>query len=498
MLVERRTETTQHPGFRGLAARTMELYRGVGIEPDIWDATGPQQHVDGHVARVANLAAEDVGWLPVPWEDDAAEMSPCRLCTCDQDRLEPVLRAAAERRGADLRFGTELIRFEQDDEQVRALVRTAEGEHELRARYLVAADGQHGRTRQAAGIERSGPGVLEHRVSILFRTDLEPFLDGRRLTACVVDDVRGTMVPLEAGRWMMSVPYQPADGESLEDFTESRCLALFHAGAGREDVDATLLRVVPWRPAALVADRFRAGRVFLAGDAAHVMPPTGAFGGNSGIADAHNLAWKLAAVLAGAGESLLDTYEAERKPVVEETVNESLIRLRSWFRLAGGDPNRTEPRNHNAVTFGYRYAAGAIVAEDINDDIDDDIDDDMFENPVTPSGRPGTRAPHVRIDVAGVERSTIDLFGRESVLLSGPDTPAWHDAAAGIAVPLGLVGHRVGTDVLDAYGVSPSGAVLVRPDGFVAWRAQEVTDDPAATLADVLAGVLSVFASAQA
>jgi len=480
----------------------MEIYRGVGIESDIWDATGPQQHVDGHVARVANLAAPDVGWLPVPWEDDATAMSPCRLCTCDQDRLEPVLRAQAARRGADLRFGAELVRFDQDDDQVRALVRTCDGAHELRARYLVAADGQHGTTRQAVGVDRSGPGVLEHRVSILFRTDLEPVLDGKRLTACVVDDVRGTMVPLEAGRWMMSVPYQPADGDTLEDFTESRCLALFRAGAGRQDVDATLLGVVPWRPAALVADRFRAGRVFLVGDAAHVMPPTGAFGGNSGVADAHNLAWKLAAVLAGAGESLLDTYEAERKPVVEETVNESLIRLRSWFRLAGGDPNRTEPRDHNAVTFGYRYASAAVVAEC---GAEYSADDDMFEDPGTPSGRPGTRAPHVRLEVSGVERSTVDLFGREFVLLSGPDTPAWHDAAAGLAVPLGLVSYRVGVDVLDmdgrwagAYGVSQSGAVLVRPDGFIAWRAQEVADDPAATLADVVAGVLSVFASAQA
>jgi len=452
----------------------MELYRGVGIESDIRAATGSEQHVDGHVARVSNLAAADVGWLPVPWEDDAVATSPCRLCTCDQERLEPVLRAHAERLGADVRFGAELVRFGQDEDGVHALVRTSAGEHEVRARYLVAADGQHGATREAVGIGRGGPGVLEHRVSILFRTDLEPVLQGRRLTACVVDDVRGTMVPLEPGRWLMSVPYEPDAGETVEDFTESRCLALFRAGAGRQDATATLTDVLPWRPAALVADRFRAGRVFLVGDAAHVMPPTGGFGGNAGIADAHNLAWKLAAVVAGtAGESLLDTYEAERRPVIEETVDESLIRLRSWFRVAGGDP-RTEPRDHNAVMFGYRYTSAAVLSECTTDD--------MFEDPRTPSGRPGTRAPHVLVEVAGTECSTLDLFGRGFVLLSGPE---WHDAAAGLP----LDSYRMDSDWADAYGVSTSGAVLVRPDGFIAWRAPAVTNDPRRTLTDVLAAL---------
>lgn len=485
-MVERRTETSGHPGFRGVAARTMELYRSVGIESDIWDVTGAQQ-TGGHVARTANLAAADVTWMPTPWQGDHTALSPCELCTCDQDRLEPVLRAQAEWRGADVRFGTELVDFAQDDAGVRGVVRSSAGEGSVRARYLVAADGQHGRTRPALGIERTGPGVMEHRVTVLFDSELEPAVHGRRLTAGIVADIRGTMVPLAAGRWMMSVPYLPEEGEGVEDFTETHCLELIRAGAGRPDLAATVAAVLPWKPAALVADRFRAGRVFLAGDAAHVMPPTGGFGGNSGIQDAHNLAWKLAAVLGGAaGDGLLDTYETERKPVIEHTVNESLMRLRSWFRLPGGDPERTTPLDDNTIMFGYRYRSAAVMAEC-------DDQNDMFEDPLTPSGRPGTRAPHVRIEQAGTERSTLDLFGRQFVLLAGPDADGWHEAARELADGTRLVAHRIGIDVLDldgrwadAYGVGASGAVLIRPDGFIAWRAPAATDDPHTTLADVL------------
>lgn len=492
-VAERRAGTARHPGFRGVAARTMELYRSAGIEDDIWAVTGSQQ-VGGHVARTANLAAADVSWLPTPWQGDQDTLSPCRLCTCDQDRLEPVLREQAERRGAEVRFGTEVVEFGQDDTGVRAVLRHGGERCEVRAAYLVAADGQHGKVRPGVGIARSGPGVLEHRLTILLRTDLEPTVHGRRLTAGIVEDVRGTMVPLTPGRWMMSVPYDPADGV----FTEDRCLELFRAGAGRPDVTATVEAVLPWRPSALVADRFRAGRVLLVGDTAHVMPPTGGFGGNSGVHDAHNLAWKLAAVLSGAaGEALLDTYEAERRPVIEHTVNESLIRLRSWFRLPGGDPKRTEPRDDNTVMFGYRYRSAAVVAA--VEDGDEDGAGDLFEDPRTPSGRPGTRAPHVRVGLAGRERSTLDLFGGGFVLLSGQDGAGWHDAAAA----LGLTAYRVGVDVADldgrwaqAYGVTASGAVLVRPDGFIAWRATSAGDEPAAALGDVLGDVLRTILGA--
>ncbi len=496
VVIEKKPGPSSHPGFRGLSARTMELYRQAGIEDAIHDTAG-EQHRTGSVARARNLADPDVRWMDavLPWSDGADRLSPCVYTTCDQDVLEPILGDRAAALGADIRFDTELAEFAQDEDGIRAVARhLADGtERIVHARYLVAADGMRSPVREALGISQTGPGVLEHRLNVMFTCDLEPTLQGRKLTACLVSDINGTIGPRENGPWLMSVAYRPQEGERVEDFTQQRCLELIHTATGRPDLAATVTDVLPWRPAALMADRFSRGRVFLAGDAAHVMPPTGGFGGNNGIQGAHNLAWKLAAVLRGhAGPALLDTYEAERRPVAEATSEESLLRMRSWFKVDVALPDR-EPMLDNTVMFGYRYRSAAVVAEEPDDG-------ELFEHVHLLTSRPGTRAPHLRLELSGEEISALDLFGREFVLLAGPGADGWQDGGQRIAGDPGakVATYRIGTQLSDVderwavtYQVSAAGAVLVRPDGFIAWRAAGPPEgDPARTLRLVLDRVL--------
>jgi tetracenomycin A2 monooxygenase-dioxygenase len=207
------------------------------------------------------------------------------------------------------------------------------------------------------------------------------------------------------------------------------------------------------------------------------MPPTGGFGGNTGIQDAYNLAWKLDAVVTGAARpELLETYDAERRPIAERTVAQSVARLQAWFK----DPSRRLPppepiTDDNAVIFGYRYPAGAFVDDGRNNK------DDLFEDPRNPSVRPGSRAPHLVVTVRGVHASTIDLFADRWVLLSGPDGHGWSDCVrrSSLAGALGVVWHGIrpvgnledhANRFSSAYGVGTEGAVLIRPDGFIAWR----------------------------
>jgi putative polyketide hydroxylase len=238
---------------------------------------------------------------------------------------------------------------------------------------------------------------------------------------------------------------------------------------------------------AYVADRFRDGPVFLAGDAAHVIPPIGGFGGNTGVQDAHNLAWKLAFVLRGqAGEGLLDTYEAERLPLADFTVEQALLRMH--HRGRGSAP--AEMLHDLAVIFGYRYHSAAVIGAEQGPPALD---------PRSLHGQPGTRAPHAWLERDGQRISTLDLFGRELVLLAEHQGTAWREAAAlARAHGAALAVYQLGQDVSDcegalaeAYRIGPTGALLVRPDGFVAWRADQSEPDTAATLAAVVRQVLA-------
>jgi 2-polyprenyl-6-methoxyphenol hydroxylase-like FAD-dependent oxidoreductase len=456
----------------------MEIFRMLDLEDEIRaNRTGDQQ--GGGLGRAKNLADPNLQWNEAAWPD-AKPFSPTQPATCDQHVLEPILKARAEALGADVRFNTEFLSFVQDANgvSIRVRQRATGAEESIEAAYLIAADGADGEIRELLGVGRSGAGVLQHWMNIIFDTDMSSTLNGRRFTACFVTDINATFTPREGGRWLLSLQYAPEKGEKPEDFDAERCRQLVRGGAGDPKVRADLVDARAWDAAAYVADSFAAGRCFLIGDAAHLMPPTGAFGGNSGIHDAHNLAWKLAHVLhRAAPRQLLASFDIERRPLIHATLDQALARLKQWFRDLGGRiPDTVEIVPDYDVVFGQHYIYGALAHET-------DADPAPFTAHAKLCGMPGTRAPHRWITHAGKHISTLDLFDRDLVLLAARDS-AWRSAAQPLAAkPLNL--QYVELDNLELFNVATDGAVLVRPDGFVAWRSTSLPVDPIVALRDV-------------
>jgi putative polyketide hydroxylase len=271
---------------------------------------------------------------------------------------------------------------------------------------------------------------------------------------------------------------------------------LVRTGLGVPDMPVVIENVAVWNSAADVADRFEDARIFLVGDAAHVMPPNGGFGGNTGIQDAHNLAWKLAMVMRGlAGPRLLATYEAERRPVARLTVEQAysryVTRSAPYLGTAGMEP-LVDDLN---IEVGYRYRSAAVIADAGDSRVN------VHEAPRESRGNPGTRAPHMFVQHSGARISTIDLFGKHFVLLAGADGATWCDAAraAGRKLEIEVDAYCVGPDgdvvdahnaFEDAYGITRAGAVLVRPDGFVGWRSSELGPAADVTLFQILSSIL--------
>ncbi|MFC3997672.1 FAD-dependent monooxygenase [Nocardiopsis sediminis] len=495
VLAERHTGTSTHPKAWGLYPRTMELLRTVGVESAV---LAESAGFSGHVlnGRVESLAGREVSIGRIPAPEDVGHVSPVeRVVSLSQDRIEPILLRRARELGADVRFGTELTELgEPGDDGVRAVLtdRATGRRSAVRARYVIAADGAHSRLRERLGIARRGRGTLRHQMSILFRADLRGVLGDRRFAICQVrnaqvEGVLGHDDSLRQGT--LIVTYRPEDGQGPEDFTEERCTQLVRAAIGVPGQEVAIRSALPWEMAALVAERFRSGRVFLAGDAAHVLPPVGGYGANTGIQDVHNLAWKLAAVVGGvAGEALLDTYDTERRPVAEATMRQAGLRLAARAGFAGPE-QKAALLGTLTVTFGYRYLSPAIAAEAGAEE------EPPFTDPVALSAEPGTRAPHLRVERDGRAMSLLDLFGSRPVLLAGGKGGAWCDTARAAARSTGipLDAYREDADFTatgrawhTAYGVGPEGAVLVRPDGFVGWRSPGPPEAAAVPLATAL------------
>lgn len=500
LLVERRTQLSRHPRMNDIGPRTMELLRTLGIHDRVRVLDEARDSV---ILRVDTLAGREFGRHSMGGPAEFAGLTPESQVWCDQDQFEPILRERAAELGAELRFGVELVGFEQDERQVRAeIAETATGRRGIvLADYLIACDGSGSPVRERLGIGYAGPGLLALQAGILFRADLRAARRGRSFVLCLVDDLAAStagmrlnvLLERNLNRWTLSVPHDPQTDEPL---SPPRCAALIRRAVGVPDLAVEVLGVDIWQMRALLADSFGRGRVFLVGDAAKTLPPTGGHGGNSGIEDAHNLAWKLALVLAGAaGPGLLDSYERERKPLAQLLIEDSVGRAGLLLAGAaeGGSGRPATLAGKANLCLGYRYRAGALIPEEPDAG-------DRLEDPRTPTGRPGTRAPHIVLRRGGRDLSTLDLFGTEFVLLTGASDGRWDGAAAATArLGVRLVVHRIGTatgaaDLVDieqrwaaAYGVPESGAVLVRPDGFIAWRGRFGADE---TLVAVLRSVL--------
>jgi putative polyketide hydroxylase len=497
LLVERHPGTALTPKARGINARTMEIFRQCGIDAAIRDA-GLAEGRLGLIVWAETLAGKEIE-RRVPGRATAKNMAatPVKNCLCAQDDLEPVIRRFAEQAGGPgaLRFNTELTSFSQAPGSVTGTLtdRTTGAETPFRARYLIAAEGAQSRVRRALGVKMAGEQNVYDSVNILFHADLTQWVEHRPAALYFVEqqDLRATFLTINGrDRWGFLIHSPTKYGWQPQDFTPEFCAALIRKGVGVPDLDVSVLGIGPWQASAIVADRYRVGDVFLAGDAAHEMPPTGGFGLNTGVQDVHNLAWKIAAVLRGkANQSLLDSYHAERQPFGEIVTRNSLANALSMGRDARQSNvlPRREFLNEQGLIFGACYESMAVVPDDTPRIV---VDDPVTE--YVPSARPGSRAPHVWLTRGNERISTIDLFGPHFVLLAGADGDPWRRAAQAIGpswpplvvFTIGMDGDLGDPDGAwhETYGVGTEGAVLVRPDGHVAWRSRSGVSNPVQVL----------------
>jgi putative polyketide hydroxylase len=500
LLVERHAGTALTPKARGINARTMEVFRQCGIDAAVRDA-GLAEGGTGLIVWTETLAGREIE-RRVPGRATAKSMAatPVKNCLCAQDDLEPVIRRFAESAGPGmLRFNTELTSFSQKAGAVTGTLtdRTTAEQTPFTARYLIAAEGAQSRVRRQLAVNMVGAEKVYDSVNILFHADLTEWVRHRPAALYFVEqeDLRATFLTINGtDRWGFLIHGPRQYGWQPQDFVPEFCAELIRKAVGVADLDVSVLAVSPWEASAIVADHYRVGDVFLAGDAAHEMPPTGGFGLNTGVQDVHNLTWKIAAVLRGkADRSLLDSYHAERQPLGQIITQNSLANALSMGRTARQSNvlPRREFLNEQGLIFGACYQSTAIVPDDTPAvAIDDAVTD------YVPSARPGCRAPHVWLRRGNEQISTIDLFGPRFVLLVGRGGDAWRQAVQAIDQSWPpLVVFTVGTDgdLVDpdgkwheAYGVDTDGAVLVRPDGHVAWRSHSGASNPLEVLRAVL------------
>ena len=506
LVVERLRGGSPVPRAAHFHLRTLELFRSAGIEDEVKHRSEQEFVPEGAIIAMDSLAgrklADIIPSLNVGIDDS---LSPCRRLFVTQPGLEPILRRQAKGAGAEVLEGHEIVALTQDADAVTATARNVETgtTRTLRAKYLIGADGAHSKVRELLGIPLDGRGIFSHSMTIYFHADCWPQLGDKPLSVIYINNPVCSgffrfAKDCQSGFFGVNMVGDPKvdpvkAANPAADISEPRLTEIVSAGIGVPGLPIKIDGCTRWRATSDVARKFQDGRVFLLGDAAHLMPPNGGFGGNTGIHDAHNIAWKIAMALNGtAGATLLDSYEAERKPVAKFTVEQAYTRYVTRTATYLGKTDY-EPLAHDFnIELGYIYDSPAIIPDASAAKGHDD--------PRQTKGRPGSRAPHLWVELNGARCSTLDLFHRRYVLLAGPAGAAWCQAAGSASnrfKGLKLDAHCVGADLrgpeshfCDAYGVSETGACLVRPDGFVGWRAKADMPDREAVLTEALGRLL--------
>jgi putative polyketide hydroxylase len=504
LLVEKRREIFIYPKARNLSFRSLEILRGLGLADEVHAVA--DRVSDMVVKPTLNSAEEKLAIDIDAFFAGLDQLSPePAVQYCPQSSLEPMLLAETRRRGSEVRYGTELRSFEQDDTGVTAVLRDRDSgqDRTVRADFLIAADGVHSKIRESLGVTTSGYGALPiFVVFIYFRAPwrkLVPHLSEGDGVQVKNPDVDGIFLVAKDDLGMFITTYFPGEGEAAAQFTPRYCSELLTKAVG-EQIDLEIIEAAAWQPYEQVANQFHCGRVLLVGDSGHTMPPFKAGGANTAIQSAHNLAWKLAAVLNGlAGAALLTTYYDERHPVGRFAARQSLTGPTvGLLRLQDEGPGLPpeEEASMFSLLVGYQYRSAAVVP-----DQPAPTDPDAVSLIDQLRGQPGTRVPHVWVQYGGKRVSTLDLVGHDFVLLTDDDGAPWPEAAASAAAVLGvpITVHRIGSagDALDlngawaqVAGLAPGGALLVRPDGFVGWRADRRPQSPENDLRRALCQIL--------
>jgi 2,4-dichlorophenol 6-monooxygenase len=554
MVVTKYRWTANTPRAHITNQRTMEVFRDLGVEDDVLNQAVPHELM-GETVFCTSLAGDEIGrvrtWGTHPArEADYTAASPTQNCDIPQTLLEPIIVGNAASRGSRIRFDTEYVRLVQDDDGVTVTVRDRVTGHtyDIRAKYVLGADGGRSRVAEDVGLPFEGQMDLAGSMNIVFHADLSHLVEHRPSVLYWVlqpgSDVGGIGLGLVRmvrpwNEWLIVWGYDI--NEPPPEVDEAVATRVVHNLVGDDTIEVTLRSTSLWGNNKMYAKRYVEGRVFCMGDACHRHPPSNGLGSNTSIADAYNLAWKLALVLDGrAAPSLLDSYDAERAPIGRQIVlraNQSIeefgpifdalglldtsdpeqmranMEIRKESSPAGAEARRKlkaaiELKNYefnaHGVELGQRYRSAAVVPDGTAEP-EYSRDPELYYHPTT---WPGARLPHAWLEHRGHKVSTHDLAGKgRFALLTGIGGEAWLDAAREVSARTGveiapfMIGpardaHDIYDDWARAREVEESGCVLVRPDAHVAWRAHEVVDDAAGELRRAMETLLGVMTPA--
>lgn len=476
-VIERRGSTSILPKARGQNPITMEALRSVGVAEAVHAALPEGKH--GITSVVSESMTGRVFYDHVANRPDFSRFSPERPGLASQAMTEKAFLARARELDAEMRFNTFCEAFSQDADGVEVTLRSMEDDslYRMRAKYLIACDGVRGTIAKDLGIDLHGVGFLKRVTAVRFKADLAAVAGDN---AMVIHYIQNPDVPDGSGV-VVSTDYKNewvANMSGDPDRDEAETARIIRTMVGIPDLEFEVLGATTYDYAHRIADKFSEGRVFLAGDSAHVMPPTGGQGGNTAVQDGYYMGWKLAAVIKGqADPKLLDSYDVERRPYAEVVCTWQAANLAERRQMMDVQEVLGKPMDHATMMFGYACLAGAFVPDPTADMVE-------FENPATPSGRPGARVPYA--EMTGTDGQPVQprkLLGPYfMVFTAAPDGVAEAEKAAA-AFGVDLRAYPV-TSVAPL-GARPGDTVLVRPDGMVGWRGS----DPAG-LTGALAAIL--------